>query len=212
MSKLCPILVPLSPVPCSQPPLAHVLLREVVRAVLFVVHGVTLGGAMGVAQAQTLTYPQAAPAAPLSGLVLRSSPLLEEAVTPRQAQEGAIHLQGQGLTVRPDLDLVVEGGAQIRKPGVSIQAGRLTYDQSRDVLEAIGDVRLSRPGSLLTGRRLNLQMDSFQGVLEQPRFELYTSGAYGQAALYTEHFHHVAVMRKILLRMSSWMNYLFPFH
>jgi hypothetical protein len=27
-----------------------------------------------------------------------------------------------------------------------------------------------------------------------------------------EHFHHVVIMRKILLRMSSWMNYLFPFH
>lgn len=37
-------------------------------------------------------------------------------------------------------------------------------------------------------------------------------GAYGQAAVYSEHAHHVAVMRKILLRMSSWMNYLFPFH
>lgn len=37
-------------------------------------------------------------------------------------------------------------------------------------------------------------------------------GAYGQAALYSEHFHHVAIMRKILLRMAAWMNYIFPFH
>ena len=27
-----------------------------------------------------------------------------------------------------------------------------------------------------------------------------------------QHFHHVAIMRKILLRMGSWLNYLFPFH
>ena len=182
MSKLCPILVPLSPVPCSQPPLAHVLLREVVRAVLFVVHGVTLGGAMGVAQAQTLTYPQAAPAAPLSGLVLRSSPLLEEAVSQRQEQGGAIYLQGQRLRVRPDLDMVIEGEASIRKPGVSIQAGQLSYDQSQDVVEATGQVRLSRPSSLLTGPKLTLKVDSFQGTLTQPTFELYKSGAYGQAA------------------------------
>lgn len=49
-----------------------------------------------------------------------------------------------------------------------------------------------------------------------PAFEPYRAlmpgGSYGQAALYTQHFHHVAVMRKILLRMSSWMNYFFPFH
>jgi len=37
-------------------------------------------------------------------------------------------------------------------------------------------------------------------------------GSFAQAAIYSEHFHHVAIVRKILLRMSSWMNYLFPFH
>ncbi|MGL5587735.1 MAG: HlyD family secretion protein, partial [Aeromonas veronii] len=38
------------------------------------------------------------------------------------------------------------------------------------------------------------------------------AGASGQAAVYTQYFHHVSVMRKILLRMASWMNYIFPFH
>jgi RND family efflux transporter MFP subunit len=38
------------------------------------------------------------------------------------------------------------------------------------------------------------------------------AGASGQAAIYTQHFHHVSVMRKVLLRMASWMNYVFPFH
>jgi multidrug resistance efflux pump len=42
--------------------------------------------------------------------------------------------------------------------------------------------------------------------------DLMPGGAYGQAALYSEHFHHVAIMRKILLRMAAWMNYIFPFH
>lgn len=37
-------------------------------------------------------------------------------------------------------------------------------------------------------------------------------GAYGQSAIYSEHFHHVAIMRRIILRMSSWMSYFFPFH
>lgn len=37
-------------------------------------------------------------------------------------------------------------------------------------------------------------------------------GAYAQTAVYSEHMHHVAIMRKVLLRMSSWLNYLFPFH
>lgn len=52
--------------------------------------------------------------------------------------------------------------------------------------------------------------------ITDPRYEDYVDlipgGAYAQSAIYSEHFHHVAIMRKILLRMSAWMNYLFPFH
>jgi len=52
--------------------------------------------------------------------------------------------------------------------------------------------------------------------ITDPDFEPYRNqlpaGLFGQAALYSEHFHHVSVMRKILLRMSGWMNYVFPFH
>src|SRR5712691_8890352 len=34
-------------------------------------------------------------------------------------------------------------------------------------------------------------------------------GATAQVAIYTEHFHHVSLIRKILLRMRSWQNYVF---
>jgi multidrug resistance efflux pump len=52
--------------------------------------------------------------------------------------------------------------------------------------------------------------------ITDPRFEAYVNtipgGAFGQAAVYSDHMHHVAIMRKILLRMSAWLNYIFPFH
>lgn len=35
------------------------------------------------------------------------------------------------------------------------------------------------------------------------------AGVVGSAAIYTRHAHHVAIMRKILLRMVSWQNYIF---
>lgn len=35
------------------------------------------------------------------------------------------------------------------------------------------------------------------------------AGVIGAGAIYTEHVHHVAIMRKILLRMVSWQNYIF---
>jgi multidrug resistance efflux pump len=37
-------------------------------------------------------------------------------------------------------------------------------------------------------------------------------GVFGQAAIYSHHFHHVGVLRRVLLRMAAWMNYVFPLH
>jgi len=52
--------------------------------------------------------------------------------------------------------------------------------------------------------------------ITDPRYETYAGqvpgGAYAQAAIYSQHFSHVAIMRKVLLRASAWMNYLFPIH
>jgi LPS-assembly protein len=115
-------------------------------------------------------------------LNLRSSPLLEEVVSERQKKEAPTFVQAQELTVRPDLDVRLQGQAVIRRPGLSIRADRLDYDQTQDEVRASGDVRVSRDGSLFVGPSLALQMDSFQGQLTQPRFELYKSGGYGDAA------------------------------
>jgi multidrug resistance efflux pump len=38
------------------------------------------------------------------------------------------------------------------------------------------------------------------------------AGSRAQVAVYSDHWHHVAIMRKILLRMSSWQNYLYLDH
>lgn len=52
--------------------------------------------------------------------------------------------------------------------------------------------------------------------IDDPNFAKYKDilpgGAAGQTAVYSKHFRHVAIMRKVLLRMASWMNYIFPFH
>ena len=36
------------------------------------------------------------------------------------------------------------------------------------------------------------------------------AGATGQVAIYTDNWHPVAAIRRILLRMKSWMNYVIP--
>ena len=50
--------------------------------------------------------------------------------------------------------------------------------------------------------------------ITDPAFDEYElpGGVFGQAAIYSEYVHHIAMLRRILLRMSAWMNYVFPFH
>lgn len=51
--------------------------------------------------------------------------------------------------------------------------------------------------------------------ISDPRYENYASwipgGSHAQAAVYGEELHQLALVRKTLLRMSAWMNYLSPF-
>ncbi|MGM5012041.1 hypothetical protein [Rhizobium sp. L18] len=37
-------------------------------------------------------------------------------------------------------------------------------------------------------------------------------GVVAEVAVYTHHMHHLALLRNVLLRMSSWMNYVFLEH
>ncbi len=45
-----------------------------------------------------------------------------------------------------------------------------------------------------------------------PDLDHLPDGVSAQAAVYTGHFEHVSVMRKVLLRMTSWLHYLYLDH
>ena len=52
--------------------------------------------------------------------------------------------------------------------------------------------------------------------ITDPRFTDYAKaipvGSYAQTAVYSEHAQLVVFLRQLLIRMSSWMNYIFPFN
>jgi multidrug resistance efflux pump len=95
--------------------------------------------------------------------------------------------------------------------------GKVFSGRVKQVLRVIGEGQIQPSGTLIsfTGSPPPGRVPVYIEITD-PGFaeyaELLPGGAYGQAALYSEHFHHVAIMRKILLRMASWMNYIFPFH
>jgi multidrug resistance efflux pump len=95
--------------------------------------------------------------------------------------------------------------------------GEVFSGQVVTVFPAIAEGQVQPTGDLISPNRA-----PFPGripvlvTITDPRFDAYRDlvpgGSFGQMAIYSDHMHHVAVMRKILLRMSAWMNYIFPFH
>ena len=89
--------------------------------------------------------------------------------------------------------------------------------------EVVKILRVMAEGELqASGRLYNIGSDVKPGrvpvilKITDPEFAEYAAqipgGAYAQSAIYSDHAHHLAILRKILLRMASWLNYLFPFH
>ena len=95
--------------------------------------------------------------------------------------------------------------------------GRVFSGKVNSVVPALAQGQIQPSGDIIHPSlapypgRIAVLIDITDPAFEEFRDRI-PGGAYAQAAIYTEHFHHVAIMRKILLRMSSWMSYLFPFH
>ncbi|KJK03224.1 hemolysin D [Pseudomonas sp. 21] len=95
--------------------------------------------------------------------------------------------------------------------------GKVFTGKVKQAIGVIGEGQVQPSGTLLsyTGSPPPGRVPVIIEITD-PDYAQYASlmpgGAYGQAAIYSQHFHHVAIMRKILLRMAAWMNYIFPFH
>ncbi|WP_110686453.1 HlyD family secretion protein [Salinicola aestuarinus] len=93
--------------------------------------------------------------------------------------------------------------------------GRIFEAEVVEVLPAIAEAQLAA-GERLVGGEAFANMDSRALVTlalkpgeTLPPLPL---GVSGQAAVYSEHAHHIAAMRKVLLRMLSWQHYLYLDH
>ena len=89
--------------------------------------------------------------------------------------------------------------------------GRVFRGRVRTVLDAIAAGQIQASGALVDygartegGRALAL-IDLEEDI---SNYQI-PAGAAAQVAIYTQHWHHVSLLRKILLRMRSWENYLF---
>jgi multidrug resistance efflux pump len=89
--------------------------------------------------------------------------------------------------------------------------GRVFRGRVRTVLDAIAAGQIEASGALIDfaertegGRALAvIDLDEDISKYQIP------VGAAAQVAIYTQYWHHVSLLRKILLRMRSWENYVF---
>lgn len=92
--------------------------------------------------------------------------------------------------------------------------GRVFKGTVRDVMPNLAEGQLQNSGNLVGTEafqrigRIPVIVDITDDISE---FEL-PAGSRAQVAVYSDHFSHVAIMRRILLRMSSWQNYLYLDH
>jgi LPS-assembly protein len=140
--------------------------------------GLLLGQA--VAEAQTSASSDISLATP--GLRLQNSLRLEEKISETERKLSPVFVSGQRLDARPDLDLVIDGDATLRKQGLTVRAQRIEYNQLQDTLKATGPVKINREGNLFQGTSLVLQADAFRGKFSQAEFSLLKSGGHGEAS------------------------------
>lgn len=101
--------------------------------------------------------------------------------------------------------------AEIVYPGIP---GRVFKGRVVSVLPNMAEGQMQNSGNLV-GTEVFQRVGRIAVVIEvtddMSEFDLPT-GSRAQVAVYSDHWHHVAIMRKILLRMSSWQNYLYLDH
>jgi multidrug resistance efflux pump len=89
--------------------------------------------------------------------------------------------------------------------------GRVFKGKVRILLDAIAAGQLQATGALVDvgaptgGVRALAIIDTEEDISD---YQI-PGGAAAQVAIYTEYWHHVSLLRKILLRMRSWENYVF---
>jgi multidrug resistance efflux pump len=89
--------------------------------------------------------------------------------------------------------------------------GRVFRGKVRQILDAISPGQLQPTGGLvdygaLTEGGRALALIEVEDDISRYQIPL---GAAAQVAIYTDYWHHVSMIRKILLRMRSWQNYVF---
>lgn len=115
--------------------------------------------------------------------------------------------QNSMMRLKPDFE------AEVAFDGIP---GRVFKGKVRSVLPALAEGQLQPSGQLIADNNHHSGLIPVQIDITDPAFEEYKDrvpgGAFAQTAVYSDSLVHLSIIRKVLLRMSAWMNYVFPLH
>jgi lipopolysaccharide assembly outer membrane protein LptD (OstA) len=92
-------------------------------------------------------------------------------LAPPCIMRGSVSLKANQIEGSRQL-IQAEGDVLLEKDDIQMQADRLTYTPNDENARAEGNVRLKKNGDLLTGKGLELNMNSDTGFLTEPEFFL----------------------------------------
>ena len=89
--------------------------------------------------------------------------------------------------------------------------GRVFAGEVTGIMDAVAQGQLQPTGALIdpeTRQAPERALAQIRIIDDLSDYQL-PAGSSAQVAVYTEQWHHFAIIRRILLRMKSWMNYVF---
>ena len=111
-----------------------------------------------------------------------------------------------GFTQQPMQNIKVGNDAEVYFPGIP---GRVFKGKVTNIINAIAEGQLSPSATMVS---VNPRMQEglipiFIEITDDMSDFYLPMGSSGTVAVYSERFHHVSIVRKILIRMMSWKNY-----
>ena len=111
----------------------------------------------------------------------KSSPTLSDNMSPSVRKQTPTFIFGDAITSRTELEVDIEGRAEIRKTDTVIRAKRIEYNQVSDVAKITGDVFVNQGGNRFWGPDLQISVTDFTGFFKEPSYQFYKTGGQGSA-------------------------------
>jgi len=100
---------------------------------------------------------------------------------PEPVEESPAFVEADQLTGKKENQIEATGNAILRKRGQSIRADRMLYFQDTEDLDAQGSVVVEQGGNTMSGPRLQLNLDSGAGEMDEPVYFIAENASRGHA-------------------------------